>query len=264
MRPNGTGSGSKAPILVCGPGVKSEVAEKCAANLGVDWAPWGAETRAGRSDVAVPAEQPGIVVLIAEPDDDTLIAAMKSPAVACIEVGDCPANDCAPGAWLDGRVMSALGSYGLQLLVSAATAYSTNVAQHFCRALGERNGEGRAVSTAQELAVHEAVANATIHGALGVDSFSRSRASGFGDYCELLGMRLADPAYRDRRVWLSARWNGSCEVNVQDQGEGYASTDHDRILSDATAIRGLELIRRYVDSVDVSDRGRRLSMSFAW
>ena len=249
---------------MCGPGVKTEVAERCAAHLGVDWAPWNAEASAGRSGDGMSLQGAGSVVLIAEPDDETLAAAMKPPAVACIQVGDCPANDCDPAAWLDERVLSALDSYGLQLLVSAATAYSTNVAQHFCQALSERNGEGRAVSTAQALAVHEAVANATIHGALGVDSFSRHRTSEFADYCDQLHMRLADPAYRDRRVWLSARWSDSCEVIVQDQGEGYTSVDHDETTPYATAIRGLELIRRYADSVDVSDGGRRLSMSFAW
>lgn len=156
----------------------------------------------------------------------------------------------------------------LWVRLTAATAFRADLAHRFCRALAKRLDLEGAVLERVEMATHEALSNALVHGALEIDTRRRESIATYDAYCQLVEDRLKDPAYGARSIDLIARWNGEClEVEVRDSGPGYAraaavgATEGDGEAARKSG-RGLDLIRDLSDSLRVTDDGRRLTMRF--
>ncbi|MGQ9372035.1 ATP-binding protein, partial [Azospirillum sp. A39] len=113
-----------------------------------------------------------------------------------------------------------------------------------------------------ELALHEAVANAIIHGNLQVESVQDAGVAALDRFSAALAARLADPAFAGRRVvvraWLEAR---GVVVEVADDGAGFTAPPPRHPA--AAAGRGLALIGAVASAHELLDGGRRIRMRFA-
>jgi len=124
-----------------------------------------------------------------------------------------------------------------------------------------------------ELAIHEAVANAVLHGALGVGHYGLDKNPDLGRYNRHLIEALEDPALANQPVLVRARMGSDAvEVTVADSGPGFdipvrqargGDPDAPQSGSDATHFgRGLNLIAGIASSYRFEDGGRRIVMLF--
>lgn len=201
---------------------------------------------------AAGAEQ--LVVLLGDLDEDRLVRALRPPAMACVEAG----------AALK-PLLAELSRHGLMLSLTTATAYRLEAAQAFCDALAARTKADKKLRQAMELALHEAMVNAMVHGNLEIGSLPKDSLDDFVRFCESIETRLGDPRFGDRRVDVRAEWCGDfIELVVQDHGRGYDTTSVLRrpVALDQKSGRGLFLIKDLCETVAVADGGRRLAMTF--
>jgi hypothetical protein len=116
-----------------------------------------------------------------------------------------------------------------------------------------------------ELALHEAVSNAIIHGNLRIDGLKNLSVEDLDNFSRLLAARLADPAFAHRRVEVRvAVRDDSFTVDILDEGGGYPA---DRLLPaevGQASGRGLDLIGSIARACQPLDNGRHLRMEFDW
>ncbi len=156
------------------------------------------------------------------------------------------------------RTHLAAGGTGLNLRTD--TAYHCEAARLFAGALRERLGADCPGDL--ELALHEVVANALIHGNLGVTSCGQG-VEDFAEYCRSLDAMLAHPQRVQRRVEISAVVNSNgLEVAVQDEGAGYDSEAARQDAADSLRLHGLA-IASAAARITVEDRGRCTIMTFS-
>jgi anti-sigma regulatory factor (Ser/Thr protein kinase) len=158
------------------------------------------------------------------------------------------------------------GRGGLALALNTRMAYQIDVAQQFTLALLNRFPTLEAILGDIELSLAEAVANAIIHGNLGIGSKMRNDFQGFALFQSTLLERLEDPHRASRRIEITAQPMGSygLKLSVTDQGDGY---DIDTQMQksprvEAKSGRGLGLIRQLAADIQVASGGRTLTMDF--
>lgn len=200
----------------------------------------------------------GRVLLAAGLDPEPVTAALAEAApVGCVEY--------APGdEAVVHRTVADLESWGLVLSVTTQTAYTVPVAGLICTGLVGRGWLGTGDDREGiEMAVHEAVANAVIHGNLGVTSNDRHDIDGLRAYQESITQGLADPARGRRRVTVMAvRDDGGLGIGVRDEGAGCASDQIRCRLGEEAYGRGFQIIGSQVREIDLFDDGRGLLMRF--
>jgi anti-sigma regulatory factor (Ser/Thr protein kinase) len=236
-------------FTVCGDNVSADVLASVARQGGGQvWQPEGETLKVlGSADAGRP-----LMVVLGEVDDDRLIAAMQPGVAACVEVAHGQVPD------LSRAVLD-----GLYLNLSTASAYGMEPAHHFCEALAQRVELSEKTSQLMELALHEALVNAMVHGNLEVGPIAKDSLEDFMQFCQLVESRLSDSAYGPRRVVMYARWPGeTVDVVIEDQGNGYDPDAVDDVDLTKKSGRGLFLIRDIAREVLVEDRGRRLVMRF--
>lgn len=165
-------------------------------------------------------------------------------------------------AW--GECTEAACQGGIALSLTSATAYAHDVPAPFIAAIGRRHPDSGCLQ-AMEMALYEALANALIHGNLGIDSTLRGSAADLRDYRTALAHALADPALARRRVTMTCHPVADrLRLSVHDQGGGWDvdSMMNTAAAADAKSGRGLALIRRMADSIAAEDGGRCLIMEF--
>lgn len=227
------------PFALCGDNVPSELVASVARQTGA-----GLQPQDG---------QP-VVTLLADVTDERLANALRAPAVACVEAVAGQAPD-----------LSRLRLGGLYLDLSTMTAYGLEPAHQFVDALAERLEIDEERRSQMELALHEALVNAMVHGNLEIGPISKESLDDFIQFCQLIETRLADPQFGPRRVVMYAEWPGeTLDVTIEDVGPGYDTT----ILEEPVELekkcgRGLFLIRDIAQDIAVEDGGRRLVMRFA-
>ncbi|PPQ33400.1 ATP-binding protein [Rhodopila globiformis] len=180
-------------------------------------------------------------------DPADILDALRSPDGAFIEDG-CPPPPRAPG---------------LCLAVRTETAFRLPLAAILLAVVTERNPAAEDHGHLIELALHEAVANAVMHGNLAIATAGRGSVDDYGCFCMELNRRLNDPVACARCVILNAWWTSKrlCFA-VSDQGQGFtygesASPD------DTPHGRGIRLMRDLTQSVHWNQRRRRLILTFA-
>lgn len=205
------------------------------------------------------AGQPG-VLMIARPTDESLAAAVRLPYSAYLEEGT-PAG-------AGRRLEPTRAGGGLYFWFTTATAFRLGTARHFCDGLETRG----LVTTARrgdiELALHEAVANAVIHGNLGLESDMRDDLARYSEFCQELDNRLDDPVSGGRQVEVSAMTrDGALELAVTDQGKGFPkAAERPPVGAPGSAgliMHGLGIIHALATTVTTEDDGRCLVMRFA-
>jgi hypothetical protein len=160
--------------------------------------------------------------------------------------------------------LESAGAGGVAMLLTTASAYAHDVPCPFMASLSRRFPTA-ACLPAMEMALYEAVANAIIHGNLGVDSSLRSSAAGLREYRDTLARALADPVLAGRRLAVCCYPAGKAlRLSVHDEGAGWdMETQLATVASNADKSgRGVDLIRQISTAMRTIDNGRQLVMDF--
>jgi anti-sigma regulatory factor (Ser/Thr protein kinase) len=169
----------------------------------------------------------------------------------------------ASAAGAEQAVRSAAASPAITLSLATSTAWAID-----CAALVSDALEARQLLSADrradvELALHEAVANAVIHGNLALGSSFGTTADSFDAFCQRLSERMADAALGGRRVAIAIlREEGRLDLRITDEGAGFDPAALGPRAADAKSGRGLEIIRAMCNRLSVEDGGRSLALSF--
>lgn len=148
---------------------------------------------------------------------------------------------------------------GIGLSLTTGAAYDADVAGPFVQALWRRSAAG-SPDEAICLAVHEALANALVHGNLEVPRLDED-LDAFMGHCQLLEEARNDPVRWGRRIEISGLGrDGAVEVAIQDQGRGYSANG--AAGKAGHRLHGLELISACASSIRVEDGGRCLVLIF--
>lgn len=116
------------------------------------------------------------------------------------------------------------------------------------------------------VALHEAMANAIIHGNLQVSSDLKEK--GDDSFARVLAARAGDPLYSSRFVDVRVDYDGSwCRWTITDEGPGFdvpavlarcMSEDPEVLLASG---RGILMMRSFLDEVRYEQEGRRLLLA---
>lgn len=111
-----------------------------------------------------------------------------------------------------------------------------------------------------ELALHEAISNALVHGNLGVGSMRSLSIDALDEYSRSMTRSLSDPVLAGRRVEVAGSIDGErIDIDVTDEGDGY---DAPAAKTQGACGRGLDLIAAVAEKCEITDGGRKLSMRF--
>jgi hypothetical protein len=191
-------------------------------------------------------------------DREALAEALHAGASHVVELTE---DAAAQGLWLG---TPALGkSFYLSLTTSTAmTAQPAIVVCDQLTMLGVLNGERR---PSVELCLHEAVANAVMHGNLGLSSSAKEQPEGgYRTFSLSVNERLHDPALRRRRVDIFVRWTADdFTLSVADEGDGFDVAGL-RLKPEGAARsgRGFLFMRALTDGLSIGDDGRCTTLRF--
>ncbi len=148
----------------------------------------------------------------------------------------------------------------LYAFVTTATANQLHLAGRILQAIAARRTLAGAQRDDMELALHEAISNAVVHGNLQVEGMKGLSVAALERFSHDLAERMADPAYANRRVevavWLE---DDAVTVEVADEGRGFARPEH---IDYGASGRGLDLIAAIAEEIQLLDGGRRIRMRF--
>lgn len=148
--------------------------------------------------------------------------------------------------------------------VTTGTANHLHLAGRIVAALASRHALTDVQRDDMELALHEAVSNAVVHGNLQVDGMKGLSVAALDRFSHELATRIADPAFAGRLVEVIARLEPhAVVVEVADEGNGFAKAASSRSSGPAPSGRGLDLICAIAECVELLDEGRRIRMRFA-
>ncbi|MCC7167718.1 MAG: ATP-binding protein [Rhodospirillales bacterium] len=155
---------------------------------------------------------------------------------------------------------------GVTAALTTLTAYRRNVAQDFLDwtvRRGPRLSEDHRVILRQ--AMQEALANAVLHGNLGLRNLQSVSVESYSDYLGLIQERLGARLYAGRPVVLAARWRDRhLTIAVEDSGRGFdLARSMKPVPATARGGRGLAIIHGLADRVRLFNEGRRIEMDFA-
>jgi anti-sigma regulatory factor (Ser/Thr protein kinase) len=197
------------------------------------------------------------VLLVSEVDRGSLAVALRGPYSALIELGG---DDEPVGDW----AAVAISGAGFYLSLTTATGFGLQVAALVSDELVARGvvtGEQRSVV---ELCLQEAVANAIVHGNLGIASTAKDYPEGYRVFSQLVNERLNDPVLRRRRTDIFTRWSSRLlDISVADQGTGFdTSVIPTEVDGTSRSGRGFVFMRALAGRVAVTDGGRCTSLRF--
>jgi anti-sigma regulatory factor (Ser/Thr protein kinase) len=185
-----------------------------------------------------------VVHAVTDPSD--IRDALRSPCRLYVEPG------CAPPR----------RAPGLCLTVRTTTAYLQPLAAILMDAVKERIQLPPDLIGDVELVLHEAVANAVMHGNLELRSDDYGGSEGWAGFCSEIERRLDDPVLGRRHVVVNAWWTSRrlCFA-VADEGQGFTMKQFSP-TSDEPHGRGLILMRELAQSVHWNQRRRRIILTF--
>jgi len=198
-----------------------------------------------------------LALLVSDVDREALAAVLAQPYAAIIEGVD---GEFPVGEWTAVAVPPA----GFYLSLTTGTIFSLQVAALISGALAGRGVISAELRSVVELCLQEAVANAIVHGNLGIASTAKDHPEGFRVFSQLVTERLRDPALRRRRIDLFTRWSDrAVDISVVDQGAGFNSAAIPAEVDGAARSgRGFIFMRALASRVEITDGGRCTSLRF--
>lgn len=251
------------------PGLSPDRSDRLARALGLRLAVGPADGRAGSGPLALLLTNGTMAVA------DSL---WLPPVAAWVEP--------AAGDEDDGGVAALLAeASGTDLYVNltTATAHDLHLGGRLLTAIEARHPLSGLRRDDIELALHEAVSNALVHGNLGVSGMKELSARELERFSRDLGDGLADPVLAARRIAIAVRIDppqaapagpgpaGSqpevaaenrralATVEITDQGAGFVPSRPERAGASG---RGLDLIGSIADGLEIEDGGRRIRLRF--
>jgi anti-sigma regulatory factor (Ser/Thr protein kinase) len=176
---------------------------------------------------------------------DPLPALLALPLHLCVEAGLEPA-------------VTPPDADPLALLVSSRTAFTADPGTAFATALLNRGLITAHRMEAIRLCLHEAIANAVIHGNFGIAGGDATSPRQFLEDAARLEQRLADPRFAARPIVIAAAWDDDVlSLRVSDVGAGFTAA------AARPGHRGLTLILANSQRCWHEDGGRVIVMQFA-
>lgn len=238
---------STGATAIHGPGLPPDRLRAIAAACGVPR--WTPEEAAGTAAAAV------VVLFSGEGDPQAAVPALWLPPSM---------------AWIDasglsdealGEAVRRAGMHDIYASLTTALANELHLAGRIVTAIAARHALPPDRRDDMELALHEAVSNALVHGNLQVEGMKGVSMAALDRFSSDLAVRLADPAYSGRRVELGLTFEDRLAVvEVGDEGRGFRPAG--RTAKGASG-RGLELIAAIAQSYELLDGGRRIRLRFA-
>ena len=214
------------------------------------WRPDG-----GRPDGGGAVSAPRIVLLLGQAWENQAAAYFAPPYSAWIEVAAL-ANQ--PLLDLIGRA-AATGFYGS---FTTITANRLDLAGEMLAAVAARQPLSESCRGNIELALHEALCNAVLHGNLQMDGIGDLSVDALERFSANLMQRISDPDFACRRVDIVCDFDPeSVTIDVVDQGRGFEPKTEPKTEPKASG-RGFELIAASCQSFELLEGGRRVSMRF--
>ncbi|MCW2245477.1 anti-sigma regulatory factor (Ser/Thr protein kinase) [Azospirillum fermentarium] len=225
---------------------------------------------------APPAPAAGIIggrvlVLLGSEEDAADAALWAPPYAAWVEAtspatpGHHPEAGASPAAILP-AVTAAVNRAGQAHLFASLSTATANAVHLAGRVMAAVSARCPTLTDTQrddvELALHEAISNAVVHGNLQVAGMKGLNVDALDRFSHDLAERMADPAFAGRRVEVSC-WLApdTLTVDVTDEGSGFDPAPRNDAGPDASG-RGLDLITLLAQSVELLDHGRRIRMRF--
>lgn len=153
------------------------------------------------------------------------------------------------------------GNADLYINLTTKTANGLHLAERILTALAARHPLPQNRREDLELALHEAISNALVHGNLEVAGMKELCASELERFSHDLVRQMANPVLSQRRLEVAVTLEpGAMAVEVADDGNGFQPTP---VSCRGASGRGLDLIATIADSIELRDGGRRIRMRFA-
>ena len=163
----------------------------------------------------------------------------------------------------------------LYLNLTTATAHDLQLGGRLLTALSARHPLEEDRRDDMELALHEAVSNALVHGNLGVAGMNELSVQELDRFSRELSDRLADPVLAARRIVIALRIDSAedgpvkdgpahdgrvvATVEVTDEGAGFSPGPR---TSSGASGRGLDLIGNIADELEIGNGGRSIRLRF--
>ena len=165
---------------------------------------------------------------------------------------------------LSQHLAAAFGTTGLYIALTTATAFDKiDAARMVCGVLALRGVLPLHVRATVEMALHETIANALLHGNLDVDTSLKDDADQYEAFCDHLKSLLEADEARNRWLAVTVSWTeGSLDIAVDDEGEGYEPDAVSDSGEEATHGRGLAIVDALASRVIVDNGGRRTRLQF--
>ncbi|WP_372397384.1 ATP-binding protein [Azospirillum sp. HJ39] len=266
-------SGSRTRFAgLIGPGLSSDRLDPLAGALGLR----PATVPAG----SCPADGPLAAVLTggwgtgmqgtgAEDSDPDAPALWLPPVAAWIEPAAGTGEGTAALAPQLAPLLAEASSADLYVNLTTATAHGLQLGARLLAALAARHPLAGDRRNDIELALHEAVSNALVHGNLGVAGMKELSAVELERFSRDLRDRLGDPVLAARRVVILVRIepaeNGRplATVEIADEGAGFVPAPRGGGSGGGGASgRGLDLIGTIAERLEIVDGGRRIRLRF--
>ncbi|MCW8862137.1 MAG: ATP-binding protein [Rhodospirillales bacterium] len=252
----------RTSLVLCGYAVPCEGVERLSASCGhpclcaeksAEKAGDGLATLAA----AVPQGEAAVAIIDSVAEGEDISRAFMPPFSACLEV------DGALPDTLDPEMLDTARAGGLYASLSTRTAYANETARLFVAGLSARHSLAEEQALNIEVALHEALANAMIHGNLEIPDISRETPGDLISSARAIDEALADEKLGGRPVVIAASWQeGRLVISVIDQGIGHVAAANRKPEVEGKNGRGLWIINLLAESVAVTDGGRRLTMRF--
>lgn len=219
----------------------------------------------GLPSAAPPGHATRIAVLLGEAGAAEAPALWARPFAAWIEVGplDGAASDLAPPSPAIAAWVRRAGNADLYACLTTPTANNVHLAGRIVDAVAARHPLTQAQRDDIELALHEAISNALVHGNLQIEGMKGLSVDSLDRFSRELAARMADPTYASRRIEVSCWLEPDNEllVEVVDEGSGFAPRSGNGAAG--ASGRGLDLIGAIARQIELFDDGRGIRMRFA-
>ncbi|WP_247870899.1 ATP-binding protein [Azospirillum sp. TSO5] len=227
--------------------------------------PASPDARPGERSGERPSEHVVETLLMDRADRDRLRAAFDRGPFLTVELGE-GADEAAAllDDWSGAPAADHPDLPGFYLSLTTGTAYGLQCPVLVCDELVRRGALDPQRRSNVELCLHEAVANAIVHGNLGLSSAVKGEPGGYRRFSEMMRDRLGDPAVVRRRLDIFCRWNErSIAIAVVDQGGGFDTELAPAISGNkARSGRGFVFMRTLASRVTVTDGGRCTVLQF--